>query len=600
MSLSIALSNALSGLQTSQSVIQVISNNVTNANTAGYSRKSADPVSRNILGVGQGVSASDVSRVVDERLILNLRSTISEEGSAKALSSYYSDILNEFGTLSDNSSLGAKLSNLTSKLQSLAAAPETAASRLSVVNDAVAVAKKLNALSARIQTLRNDADSQIADKIEVVNGELNKIAKLNMQIETARAKGESTAELEDLRDQAINTVSGFVDIRYFTRSSGAVVVTLADGRTLADTRASTLSHPKAAALSADISYPGAGIGPILLNGTDVTSTIRSGELKGLIDARDTVLPNIQAEIDNLSLMLRDQINLLSNAGTGLPPANTLTGTRTFADPTTDTITTSAGVRLAVVDSSGNFAAYYDLAAGTYTISQIETAIDTNLAGFASAGTSANGPLSISANAAGNGIALVDLGTQNVLDTDGVTTYSGFSNYFGLNDFFVTPGKVQGGSTTALSALIQVRSDIVSDPARLPRGTLVSSTTPAPVAGDMAVSVGDATVIQAIADKFLDPLSFAPAGGLQPTSATLSGYASEILSVNAVAASQAEKDMEFKASLSQELSYRNQSISGVNMDEELQNLVIYENAYNATARVVQVVSDLFDVLTNLGR
>jgi len=601
MSLSIALSNALSGLQTNQSVIQTISNNVTNANTAGYTRKYANPVSRTLLGSGQGVSASDISRVVDKQLIENLRSTTSEEGSAKALNYYYTEIIDQFGSLTDNNSLGANLSDLTATLQSLAAAPESATKRLDVINDAVEVAKKLNALSARIQALRAEADSEISSKIGEINGELKKIADLNTQIETTRAKGDPTAELEDLRDQSINKVAEFVDIRYFERPSGAVVVTLADGRTLADTRANTLTHATASALSAAISYPGAGVAPILLNGTDITTTVKAGELKGLIDARDTVLPNIQAEIDNLSLVLRDQINLLSNAGSGLPPANTLTGTRTFAAPSTDSITTTAGVRIAVVDSSGDFVAYYDMPAGTYTIAQIETAIDTNLSTFASASTSAGGPLSITALASGNGIALVDLGTQTVTHTDGSTTYSGFSNYFGLNDFFVTPGNVQGGSATSLSALIQVRGDIVNNTALLPRGALDSSTTtPLPVAGDKAIAAGDGTIIQSIADKFLDPLSFAKAGGLQLTNASLSGYASEILSVNAVAASQTKTDMEFKASLSQELSYRNQSISGVNIDEELQNLVVYENAYGATARIVQVVSDLFDILTNLGR
>jgi flagellar hook-associated protein 1 FlgK len=320
----------------------------------------------------------------------------------------------------------------------------------------------------------------------------------------------------------------------------------------------------------------------------------------LIEARDTTLPAVQSEIDKLSQVLRDQINAVHNTGSGNPPANTLTGTRTFAAPATDTITTTAGVRIAVVDSAGKFVAHYDLAAGTYTVQQIETLIDTNLAGFASAATSAGGPLSISANAAGNGIAVVDLGTQNVLHTDGATTYSGFSNYFGLNDFFVTPGKVQGGSTTGLSALIKVRDDIASNPAKLSRGTLAATLVPAPVAGDTAIAAGDNTIAQALADKFLEPLSFAAAGSLSLTSTTLAGYAGEILSANAVSASLAEKSLGLKSALAQEMSFRTQSISGVNVDEELKNMVIYQKAYQATARIVQVVADLFDVLTNLGR
>ena len=65
MSLTIALQNALSGLQTNESVLQVISNNVTNATTEGYTRKNAPPISRVIAGTGQGVEASNLTRVVD-------------------------------------------------------------------------------------------------------------------------------------------------------------------------------------------------------------------------------------------------------------------------------------------------------------------------------------------------------------------------------------------------------------------------------------------------------------------------------------------------------------------------------------------------------
>ena len=600
MSLSIALQNALSGLQTNESALQVISNNVTNATTEGYTRKSAPPISRVIAGTGQGVETSNLSRVVDERLLSNLRTTLSEKGSAQIQDYYYKQIVEQFGTLSSNTSLGSTLNGLATALQNMAATPENSAYRATVINEAVAVARKLNELSAKIQEQRFNADKDISTKVGVINGELQKIADLNSQIETAQARGDSIVELEDLRDQAINNVSGLVDVRYFARSSGAVVVTLSDGRVLADTRANLLSHTSAAALSPDIAYPSSGVGPIVLNGTDVTSSIKAGELKGLIDARDTTLPAVQSEIDRLSQVLRNQINAVHNAGSGNPPANTLTGTRTFAAPATDTITTTAGVRIAVVDSAGKFVAHYDLAAGTYTVQQIETLIDTNLAGFASAATSADGPLSISANAAGNGIAVVDLGTQNVLHTDGATTYSGFSNYFGLNDFFVTPGKVQGGSTTGLSALIKVRDDIASNPTKLSRGTLTATLVPAPVAGDTAIAAGDNTIAQALADKFLEPISFTAAGNLSLTTTTLAGYAGEILSANSVSASLAEKSLGLKSALAQELSFRTQSISGVNVDEELKNMVIYQNAYRATARIVQVVADLFDVLTTLGR
>ena len=599
MSLSIALQNALSGLQANEAMIQVIANNVTNANVEGYTRKIAQPTSVTVAGEGRGVELGDLIRVVDERLLADLRTTLSTLGDARAQNFYYERIMNQFGTLANDAALGATIADLATAMQGLAISPDSSAHRNEVVSAAVALARQLNEMSQHIQTLRFDADRDITAKIELINTELEKIADLNASIQSSQALGESTSGREDLRDQALANISELIDIRFFKRTTGEIVVTLPDGRVLADKVAHPLSHTPAGALTPDITYAGGGIGPIMSGPNDITAGIKSGELGGIIQARDTILPNLQAQIDKLTQMLRDQMNALHNAGTSRPPPNTLTGTRSFALPASDTITFSAAVRIAVVDASGNFVAHYDLAAGTYTVKQIETLIDTNLSGFATASTSTGGPLSIAADKSTNGIAIVDLASQTVTHTDGTTTYSGFSNYFGLNDLFVTPSRVQGDSISNLAALIQVRSDIVSDPARLARGALISTTAPAPKAGELAVALGDASIIQSLADKFLEDLQFAAIGGLPFTATTLASYASEILSTTAISAASAEKTALFKQTLFEELSFRNDSISGVNIDEELRNMVLYENAYAATARVIQVVDDLFDILLRIG-
>jgi flagellar hook-associated protein 1 FlgK len=598
MSLSIALQNALSGLQTNEAMIQVISNNVTNANTEGYTRKVAQPTSVIVAGDGRGVELGALERVVDERLLADMRATLAALGDARAQDFYYTRILDQFGTLANNANLGAMITDLATAMQGLAGSPDSSAHRTEVVAAALALVKKLNDTSEEVQNLRFDADRDITAKINVINSELKKIADLNAQIESAQALGDGAVELKDFRDQALNKLSELIDVRYFKRTSGEIVVTLPDGRVLADKVANLLSHTPAGKLSPDISYAGGGIGPIMSGGTDITASIKSGELHGIIEARDTVLPNLQAAIDKLTQILRDEVNALHNTGTSRPPPNTLTGTRTFAAPATDTITLSAAARIAAVDSNGNFVAHYDLAAGTYSVTQIETLINTNLAGFATASTSTNGPLSIAASKSGNGIAIVDLSDQTVTHTDGVTTYSGFSNYFGLNDLFVTPTRVQGDSISGLSALIQVRADIEKNPALLARGALVSATSPAPKAGNSGVALGDASIAQKIADKFFEALAFSASGTLPLTTTSLAGYASEILSTTAISASAAEKTAHFKNVLVQELAFRSDSVSGVNIDEELRNLVIYENAYAATARIIQVADDLFEKLLNI--
>jgi len=599
MSLTIALQNALTGLQTNEAMIQVIANNVSNANVEGYTRKISQPTSLTLAGVGRGVEPGALNRVVDERLLADLRTTLGALGDARVQDFYYSRILDQFGTLANNASLGAMITDLATAMQSLAASPDSSAHRTQVVTAAMELARQLNDMSQQIQTLRFDADRDIATKIDVINGELETVADLNAKIASAQALGESTSSLEDFRDQALNKLSELLDIRYFRRTSGEIVVTLPDGRVLADATARPLSHIAAGALSPDITYANGGIASIESGSIDITASIESGELHGIIQARDTILPNLQATIDLLTQMLRDEVNALHNAGTSVPPPNTLTGTRTFEDPASDSITLSAAVRIAAVDANGNFVAYYDLAAGTYTIDEIETLIDTNLSGYAAASTSDGGPLSIVANDSANGIAIVDLDDQTVTHTDGSTTYSGFSNYFGLNDFFETPTRVQGDSESGIAGMIKVRDGIVSNPALVSRGALNSSTSSAPAAGDPAVALGDATVIQELADMFIEALEFSATGNLPLTTINLAGYASEILSTTAVSASSAAKTASFKQTLFQEISFRSESISGVNIDEELRNMVLYENAYAATARIIQVVDGLFDILLGIG-
>ncbi|MEE8453732.1 MAG: flagellar hook-associated protein FlgK [Limibaculum sp.] len=599
MSLTIALQNALSGLQTNEAMIQVIANNVSNANVEGYTRKISQPMSLTLAGIGRGVEAGTLTRVVDERLLTDLRTTLGALGDARAQDFYYNRILDQFGTLANNASLGAMITDLATAMQGLAASPDSSAHRTEVVTAASALARQLNQMSQQIQTLRFDADRDITAKINVINVELTKVAELNVQIASAQALGDFTGELEDIRDQALNQLSELIDVRYFKRTSGEIVVTLPDGRVLADKVPNLLSHTAAGGLSPEITYAGGGITAIMSGPNDITASIKTGELHGIIEARDTILPNLQAEIDELAQMLRDEVNELHNTGTSRPPPNTLTGTRTFAAPASDTITFDAAVRIAAVDANGNFVAHYDLAAGTYTITQIEALIDTNLAGYATASTSANGPLTIAASASANGIAIVDLSAQTVTHTDGATTYTGFSNYFGLNDLFVTPTRVQGDSVFGIANMIKVRGDIEANPALLARGALDSTTSPAPKAGNPGVVLGDASIIQKLADKFLDALSFSATGNLPPTTTSFAGYASEILSTTAVAASSAAKTAAFQKVLFEEISFRNASLSGVNIDEELRNMVLYENAYAATARIIQVVDELFEILLRIG-
>ena len=146
MSLEVTLQNAISGLQTSKISLQVISNNIANVNTEGYSRKIIEQTSRVIDGRGFGVEIAQISRNVDEGILRQLRK---ESGTLEELtikSSFLSQINGLFGRPSDNNSITHQISELASQFDSLAIAPETEATQFLTVKAAIDVIGELKRL----------------------------------------------------------------------------------------------------------------------------------------------------------------------------------------------------------------------------------------------------------------------------------------------------------------------------------------------------------------------------------------------------------------------------------------------------------------------
>ncbi len=593
MSLTVSLRTALSGLQINQAAMTTTSNNVANANTPGYSRKMVEPSSRTVAGQGVGVELGSLRRAVDERLVREIREANAMLGSFDVKGTYLDRVQDLFGKPADNSSIANRIDSLGAAVASLSVTPESETDRIAMINAAEIVAQQLNDMSDALQDLRLEADAEIARSVDVINEQLQNIVRLNAEISQMTGLGQPTVELEDQRDRAIDTISEHMEINYFKRGTGEIVVYTPDGTVLADNAAKTLTHNAAAAIGPGVTY-GSGIDGIDVGSVDLTPMLENGRIAGLIDMRDSELPGLQAELDRMTELLRDQVNGLHNQGSGLPPANSLSGQRSFADITVDNIVVGQPVRFSVVDSEGVTVSTAQLPADTYSAEEVRDWINANLAGATATVSNGNG-LEITATGAANGIAIADSPNQSV--TDGTVTTQSLSHYFGLNDFFVTPGNVTGDAITGLSQMLQVRGDIASNPQLISRGRLdVNAAAP----GDTALSAGDNTVITALAEKFDEELLVQPAGNLPLTRTTLSGYGADILSNASMEANAASANKSFQENLSQEMAYRRSAVSGVNIDEEMGNLVLYQNAYSASARVLDTARRMFETLESIMR
>jgi flagellar hook-associated protein 1 FlgK len=581
MSLGVALNTAVTGLNAVQSALQIASNNVSNANTEGFTRKTVDTLPLLLSGAGVGVSLSNISRQVNDVLIRDMRNQLAEIGALKVNDEYFTRTQDLFGTLDSNTSLTAAITDFGTAVQALEGSPDEPALQQQVIAKAEALTRQFNSVAKDVQTMRADADKSITDSITVVNTQLKNIQELNESIARASAIGDPTANLLDERDKAVATLAEHMQITTYTRPTGEIVIMTKGGRTLLDGSAPTLTHTPAAAVDASVTYGGGGFDGIMLNGTDITSELTSGKIGALIAMRDTTLPNLGSEVDNLATKIFDEVNAIHNDGAAYPPPNSLTGTQTVAAG--DAFAGTGTFNLAVVDSSGLLVAPpISIDVSTYaTVGAVVTALNTALGANGTAAI-VGGKVVVTATGASNGI-VIDEG-----DTAIGANNRGFSHYFGLNDFFV------GDTSTNLAANMSVNPAVGATPTHISRGGLDPA---AAAAGDVALTVGDNTVIQRIAAKFDEALSFGASGELGALTVTMDNYASQILSVNAAQSADATSTLNYKQGLFDDIKYRADSASGVNIDEEMASIVQLQNNFGAIARVISVTQQLMQVLVD---
>lgn len=584
MSLDIARSIAFSGLSATSVQISVTSSNISNADTTGYTRKAANQSSTVTSGVGTGVTVTGITSTVDKLLLKSLISATSDLGAADTTNTYLTSLEKLYGSTSSTgdpstgTSLANSIASLESALSSLASTPSSASLQSNVVSALDDVASQLRETSSGIQKLRSDADKDIASSIDDVNTDLQQIADLNAQIKQTAAAGQSTADLEDQRNTALQDLASKMNISYFTASNGDLQIYTTSGQALVDSSAHTISYTAAANVTASTTYTAgsssSGFSPITVNGIDITSQITGGDIGSLITLRDKTLPAAQSQLDQLAQQLASAMNSVSNGASSVPAATSLTGTTAVTSSTA--LSATGTVRLAVTDQSGNLVSYGDLDLSSYsTVGDLVTAIN-GISGL-SASVDSGGHLSITATGSGNGVAINEM-------TSAVGSASeGFSKYFGLNDL------VTGTS----AADIAVNSKILSGASELQLATLDSSSTL--TVGSTALSSGSASVVNAFYDALTDSRAFASTGGLAATTGSLADYASAIVADVASKASQASTSYTAKETTQSTYASSLSSQSGVNLDEESANLSTLQNKYSAASALIQAINSMYSAL-----
>ncbi|MEK6425099.1 MAG: flagellar hook-associated protein FlgK [Burkholderia gladioli] len=658
MSSSNLLNIGLSGLNAAQWGITVTGNNISNQATAGYSVERAvyaetDGQSTSSGYLPSGVTTVTVQRQYSQYLNDQLNAANTTNSALSSYSSLVATLNNYVG--SPTAGIGAAISSYFTGLQTVSNNAASTASRQTAISDAQTLANQIGSAGQQFDALRQQVNTQLQNSATQVNTLTAQIAQLNQQIAVASAGGTQPNTLLDSRDQAVASLSQLVGITV-TQNNGSYSVTVGNGQPLVVGNSSyqmttvpSPSDPSELSLAVQSSSTTTGGSPQVL----ADSTVTGGSIGGALQFRSQTLDPAEAQLGAIAVSFAAQTNaqnalgvdLNGNAGGNLftvPTPTTVsnlnnTGTATvsadFADatqpPTSDFTLSYDGTNYtltnkttgAVAGTSSSLPATIGglklSATGTMNAGDSFTIEPTRgaLGSFALATTSgsaiaAASPVLASATSTNTGTATITQGTvtsgYQLPSSTTTLTYNASSK--SLSGFPAGTTVTVGGTTTTI---VDSTTQVPYDGTAGATLTIASATQPAPSGVMNNVSV---TLSGTPADG--DTFTIAKGGGSNDgrnaqlmsalasskaidggTSTLTTAYSSYVNNVGNTA-TRLSSASSAQAGVVSQITTQQQSVSGVNANEEAANLVQYQQMYQANAKVIQTAQTLFTTLLGI--
>ena len=305
MSLDLALTIARSGLASIQRNLAQTAQNIANAETPGYTRKT---IPQQAMVAGEtplGLRNTDAQRAVDTAVLAQLDQSRGAVAAATVREALLQGIEQAHGAAGDGATLGDAVPALGDALTLLRAAPADAGQQHAVLVAATAVTTRLNDVSKAIGTARQAAQDGIVAEVASANAALRDIAALTIQIKSDPAGG--TAALEDQRDLAISSLGESLEVKAIRKPNGDLLLIARGGVVLPlDPDRDVLSTAQATAGPATYRGAGGSLPGVSLNGSDITGQVTGGRLGEYLALRDGLLPRYQAETDLVAATLADR------------------------------------------------------------------------------------------------------------------------------------------------------------------------------------------------------------------------------------------------------------------------------------------------------
>lgn len=641
----------ISGLNAAQAGMLTTSHNIANASTAGYNRQEivqgTNTATFTGVGfVGQGTHVQTVRRIYDQFLG---RQVLSAEAGAAEMGTYQAQISQIDNLLADSSSgLSPTLAAFFKGVQDVAANPASIPGRQSMLSAAQALTARFQAIDRRLTEIRDDTNQQIAGQVAQINTYSSQLADINQRIILAQARGadQPPNDLLDQRDQMLKDLNTLVRVSTVVQGDGSFNVFIGNGQPLVVGNQSY----QLKAVQAPDDPERTNVAIVGVGGTALTmseSQITGGSLGGLLNFRSQTLDDVQNALGRAALTLAQNFNdqhrlgqdltgalgqnffsssvptvrpSSLNTGTGMPTAN--------IDATTIDRLTGSDYRLTFVGGATPYALtrLSDNQVQSYaTLPQTVDGMTIGLGTWTGAGAPVvNDTVLIQPTRSGAGNIAVNFSdARQIAAAAPIRTAAALTN---TGTASIGEGTVNAPPPTnpALQHTVTITftSPTTFDVVDVTTATTLASAVAYVAGADITYNgwttqitgnstTGDIFTIEANTNGVADNRNAALLGALQtrttmigsstsgPTASYQSAYAQIVSAVgskaNEVAAIGAAQQ-----GLADHATQALQSLSGVNLDEEAANLLRYQQAYQASAKVLQIAGKVFDEILSLGR
>ncbi|MET4390525.1 flagellar hook-associated protein 1 FlgK [Bradyrhizobium sp. F1.4.3] len=621
MGLSSALASAMSGLRANQAALSIVSSNVANSQTPGYVAQTPNQIEVTTGDFGSTAKTTGVSRDIDSYVQNQLRTETGGSGYADQTANILNQLQNVYGNPGGSGTLETALNNFTSSLQALSTSAGSSSAQTVAVGAAQALATQLNVTTKGIQSLRSNVEQDLGTSAQQANAAMNQIADINTKLQGLASTDPSAATLMDQRDQAINSLSKYVDVRVTTDGSNQANIYTTTGIQLVGAGlASQFSFASAGALDATSLYntdpAKSGVGAFnikLPNGSSIdvaaNNVVSSGQIAADLKLRDQTLVQAQNQVDQLAATMSSALSDKTTAGStvsgppagfdidlaGAQPGNTVNitytdSTNTQRQVTLVNVTDPAALPLQNATNANPMQIGVNFSDG---MGAIASALNTALPGSHLTFSAAPSP----ATATTLRVTDDNSGLAKVNSASSIKTISSLTSGSPQLPLFTDGGQAlytgaitaSGSQMTGLAGRIAVNTQLTTDPTKLS----VYSTSPVTPTGDTTRS--DYLYSQLTSTVF----SYSPQTGLgsasQPFTGSVSNYLQQFLSVQANASTQATALQQGQSVVVSTLQAKFNSTSSVNLDSEMSNLIQLQNAYAANAHVMSVVQTMMNTL-----